>query len=142
MKFITLIQNRLIIVPRLDRFGYGINAKFNLIAYDFQINAFNLSFTGEVDDILISRTGVILNDSTYTSKWEYQSTFSDLKPFKNLFAATGDNKIVTHIGYKLELFETISIMGGHFDGRGFDMRKTNGYELRTKGLFKLWALSG
>ena len=125
--------------PRLDRFGYGINAKLNLITDDFQINALDLSFTGEVDDILI-KSKHYSTDSLTIYGWDYQSTFSDLKPFKNLFTATGDDNIVTHIGYRLELFETISFMGGHFDGRGFDMRKTNGYELRTKGLFKLWAL--
>ncbi len=40
-------------LPRMDRLGYGITAGFDLISDNFRINAFNLSFTVEADDILI-----------------------------------------------------------------------------------------
>jgi hypothetical protein len=91
----------------------------------------NFSFTVEVDDMLIA------HDST---GWDYQSTFSDLKLWKNIIRIEGNEKIVSHIGLKFDLFETVSFSTGHFSGRGFDESKTNGFELRTKGIFKLWAL--
>ena len=119
-------------LPRMDRLGYGISAGFDLISDNFRINAFNLSFTVEADDILISR------DSTGS---EYQSTLSDLKFWKNIVEIEGDDKIVSHAGTKLEFVETVSLNFGHFSGRGYpDPRETNGYEIRAKGLLKLCAL--
>jgi hypothetical protein len=119
-------------LPRIDRTGYGISAGFDLISNKFRINAFNISFTVEADDILVSR------DTTGHS--EYQSTLSDLKFWKNIVKIEGDDKIVSHAGTRLDFVETVSLYFGHFYGRGYDMRETNGYELRAKGLFKLCAL--
>ena len=119
-------------LPRMDRLGYGISTGFDLISDNFKINAFNLSFTVEADDILIKR------DSTGS---EYQSTLSDLKFWKNIVEIEGDEKIVSHAGTKLDFVETVTLNFGHFSGRGYpDPRETNGYEIRTKGLLKLCAL--
>ncbi|HEY6626019.1 MAG TPA: hypothetical protein VIZ21_03615, partial [Ignavibacteriaceae bacterium] len=108
-------------LPRMDRLGYGISTGFDLISDNFRINAFNLSFTVEADDILIKR------DSTGS---EYQSTLSDLDFSKNIIQIEGDEKIVSRTGTKLEFVETFSYSFGHFSGRGYpDPRKTNGYEL-------------
>ena len=118
-------------LPRTDRTGYGFSAGFDLISNDFRMNIFNLSFTVEADDILIER------DET---GWEYQSTLSDLNYWKNIIQIEGDENIVSRTGTKLEFVESFSYYFGHFSGRGFDQRETNGYEIRAKGLFKLWAL--
>ncbi len=119
-------------LPRMDRLGYGFSTGFDLLGDNFQMNVLNFSLTIEADDILIDR------DST---GWEYQSTLSDLQFVKNLINIEGTEKIVSHIGLKIDFFETVSFSTGHFSGRGFmDVRETNGYELRAKGLFKLWAL--
>jgi hypothetical protein len=120
-------------LPRMDRLGYGISTGFDLVLDKFRINAFNLSFTVEADDILIRRESM-------SSDWEYQPTLSDLKFWKNIVLIEGDEKIVSHAGTKLEFVETVSLYFGHFHGRGFYSEKTNGYELKAKGLFKLWAL--
>lgn len=118
-------------LPRMDRLGYGLSTGFDLLGDDFQMKIVNFSLTVEADDILITK------DST---GWDYQSTLSDLQFVKNLINIEGTQDIVSHIGLKFDLFETVSFSTGHFSGRGFDERKTNGYELRTKGLFKLWAM--
>ncbi len=120
-------------LPRVDRLGYGIKTGFDLISDDFKINALNISLTVEADDILIKR-------DFYSGDWSYQSTLSDLKVWKNIIEIEGDNKIVSHTGTKLEFVETVSLYFGHFSGRGYDVRKTNGFELRAKGLFKLYAM--
>ena len=119
-------------LPRIDRLGYGITAGLDYVSDDIQLNTVNLSFTAEADDILISR------DST--GEWSYQSSLSDLRFWKNIINIEGDGKIVSHAGFKIDLFETVSLSTGHFTGRGFQVRKTNGFELRAKGLFKLYAL--
>ena len=118
-------------LPRMDRLGYGISTGFDFVSDNFKINAFNISFTVEADDILIKR------DST---GYEYQSTLSDLKFWKNIVLIKGDDKIVSHAGTRLNFVETVCLYFGHFSGRSLDMRETNGYEIRAKGLFKLCAL--
>lgn len=118
-------------LPRMDRIGYGFSTGFDLLGDNFQMEILNFSLTVEADDILIDR------DST---GWDYQSTLSDLQFVKNLINVEGTEEIVSHIGLKIDLFETVSFSTGHFSGRGFDERKTSGYELRAKGIFKLWAL--
>jgi hypothetical protein len=114
-------------LPRIERIGYGISAGFDLSADNLIFNAFNLSFTVEADDILISRSGMP------SSHWEYQD---DLDIWENVILIKGNNKIVSHAGTKLDFAETFSYSFGHFSGRGFDSRKTNGYELKLKGLLK------
>lgn len=119
-------------LPRVDRLGYGISTGFDLLGDNFQMEVLNFSLTVEAEDILIDR------DST---GWDYQSTLSDLQFVKNLINVEGTEEIVSHIGLKIDLFETVSFSTGHFSGRGFmDVAETGGYELRAKGLFKLWAL--
>jgi len=121
-------------LPRTDRLGYGISTGFDLVTDDFKINAFNLSFTVEADDILIKR------DAIGSTEWEYQSTLSDLKFWKNIVEIEGDDKIISRAGTKLEFVESVSLYFGHFSGRSYYSESTNGYELRAKGLFKLCAL--
>ena len=118
-------------LPRVDRFGYGISTGFDLVTNDFRINAFNLSFTVEAEDILVKRDSI---------ESEYQSILSDLDFSKNIIQIEGDEKIVSRTGTKLDFFETFSLYFGHFSGRGYGQKKTNGYEFKAKGLLKLCAL--
>jgi hypothetical protein len=118
-------------LPRVERTGYGIATGFDLVTDDFSINAFNLSFTVEAEDLLVSRS------SPNQTHWEYQD---DLDFWDNVILIKGNNKVVSRTGTKLDFAETFSYAFGHFSGRGFDERKTNGYEIRAKGLLKLCAL--
>jgi hypothetical protein len=52
----------------------------------------------------------------------------------------GDENVVSRTGTKLEFVESFAYYFGHFSGRGYYVRETNGYEIRAKGLFKLWSL--
>ena len=76
-------------LPRMDRLGYGISTGFDLLKDNFQINILNLSLTAEADDILISSRTTVENGN-YTYSWDYQSTLSDLKPWKNLINIEGN----------------------------------------------------
>jgi len=117
-------------LPRIERMGYGISAGFDLASDNLRFNAFKLSFTVEADDILISRSGVP------HSHWEYQD---DLNFWENVILIKGNDKIVSHAGTKLDFGETFTYSFGHFSGRGFDSRKTNGYQLKLEGLLKAFA---
>ena len=111
-------------LPRVARTGYGIATGFDLVNDDFRINAFNLSFTVEAEDLLVS------SSSQNQTHWEYQD---DLDFWKNIVQIEGDKKIVSRTGTKLEFAETFTYNFGHFSGRGYGQRKTNGYEFRFKG---------
>ncbi|MDY0083202.1 MAG: hypothetical protein RBR74_08485 [Ignavibacteriaceae bacterium] len=118
-------------LPRMVRLGYGISTGFDLAVNDFRFNAFNLSFTVEADDILISHG---FNNSV---QGKYQD---DLDFWENIILIKGSDNVVSHAGTKLDFAETFSYSFGHFSGRGFDERKTNGFELKAKGLLKLIAM--
>jgi hypothetical protein len=119
-------------LPRVDRTGYGLSAGFDLISKNLSLNMFTISFTSEAEDILVTR------DTLGNS--EYQSTWSDLNFWKNIIMIEGDEDIVSRTGTKLEFVESFAYYFGHFSGRGYYVRETNGYEIRAKGIFKLWAL--
>lgn len=119
-------------LPRIDRTGYGLSAGFDLISKNLSLNLFTISFTSEAEDILVTRDE--------NGNWEYQSTWSDLKFWKNVVMIEGDEDIVSRTGTKLEFVESFAYYFGHFSGRGYYVRETNGYEIRAKGIFKLWAL--
>ncbi|MBE0572777.1 MAG: hypothetical protein IH618_14645 [Ignavibacteriaceae bacterium] len=118
-------------LPRVARTGYGIATGFDLVTDDFSINAFNLSFTVEAEDILVS------GSSMSQSHWEYQD---DLDFWKNIVQIEGDEQIVSRTGTKIEFVETFTYNFGHFSGKGYGQRKTNGYEVRFKGFLKVAAL--
>jgi hypothetical protein len=116
-------------LPRMDRLGYGISMGAELINNEFRINSVNLAFTVEADDILITRDTI--------GTWAYQSTLSDLRFWKNIANIKGDDKIVSHAGFRIEFFETVAFNTGHYSGRSSE-NSTDGYEIRAKGMFKLW----
>ena len=129
--FYYIDKNQADPLPRMARLGYGISTGFDLAVNDFRFNAFNLSFTVEADDILISRG---FNNS---GQWKYEDDFDF---WENVILIKGSDNVVSHAGTRLDFAETFSYSFGHFSGRGFDERKTNGFELKAKGLLKLIAM--
>ncbi len=116
-------------IPRTGRLGYGISTGLFFEVEDVLIKALGFEFTVDADDMLIVR------DST--GKYDYQSFLGDIDFGKNVIQIKGDDNVVSRAGLKIELLETVGIYSGHFDGRGYDMRKTNGFEIRLKGFMKM-----
>ena len=88
----------------------------------------NIDWTVDAVDLLV------LDDGS----GDYQSGFlGDIDIYKNLIQAKSDDQVDVHQGYRLQLFETIEILSGKWDGEGWQNPKTSGYGLCTKGLFKL-----
>ncbi len=116
-------------LPRIDRTGYGISTGLDLISDHFMINAFNLSFTVEADDILVTRNS--------TGNWEYESTLSDLQFWKNIVEIEGSKKLSHTQAQNLNLLNLFRCTLVTFQEVVIIHEKTNGFELRAKGLFKL-----
>jgi len=116
-------------LPRSARLGYGISAGMDLQFGETDVNIFDLAFTVDAWDILIERDT--------SGKTEYQSGLGDIDFGKHVIQIKGDDKVVSHAGLQISLLETLVIRNGHFNGRGFHERKTNGIEIRAKGLLKL-----
>lgn len=116
-------------LPRSARLGYGISTGMDLQFADTDLNIFDLAFTVDAWDILIERDSM--------AKVEYQPGLGDIDFGKHVIQIKGDDKVVSHAGLQISLLETLVIRNGHFNGRGFHDRKTNGIEIRAKGLLKL-----
>lgn len=116
-------------LPRTARIGYGISTGINLQIEETIINVFDIAFTFDAEDILINRDTL--------GRFDYQSGLGDIDFSKNVIQIKGDDKVVSRAGLQISLLETLVIRNGHFSGRGFDERKSNGLEIRAKGLLKL-----
>jgi hypothetical protein len=115
-------------LPRSARLGYGISTGIDLKFTDTHLTIFDLAFTVDAWDILIERYDIV--------RPEYQSGLGDIDFGKHVIEIKGDNKVVSHAGLQISLLETVVIRNGHFNGRGFHDTKTNGVEIRSKGLIK------
>ncbi len=115
--------------PRTARLGYGISAGINSKIPNFSGKIIGLTFTVDAEDMLIKY------DSNYNV--DYQSFIGDIVIGRNILQVKGDNNVISRAGVKIDLVETVGLSFGHFSGKGYDNRKTNGLEIRTKGLFKL-----
>jgi len=100
------------------------------ITYDRKpYQAFEAFFSVEANDILVE-----LNDNSYS----YQGFLGDINVSKHILKAQGDEKVISRVGYGIELFETIFLGAGSYEGAGFARTNTLGYGIRTKGLFRLF----
>jgi len=115
-------------LPRTARLGYGISLGFDFLIDESPINVIKFDFSVDAEDILIERD---------MYGFEYQSGIGDIDISKNIIRIEGDDKVVTHSGYRIYLMETLAITNGKFSGRGFDMSSTSGIEIRAKGLLKM-----
>jgi hypothetical protein len=115
-------------LPRTARLGYGVSAGLNMQFEKFVLNAFDIAFTVDADDILIEQ------DSLGS---HYQSGLGDIDFSKNVIQIEGDENVVSHAGLQISLLETVVLRSGHFSGKHFGEIETNGIEIRAKGLLKL-----
>jgi hypothetical protein len=115
-------------IPRTVRTGYGINTGLNFKLDKTLLNLFDFSFTVDADDILIDRNSTGIN---------YQSGMGDIDYGRHVFQIRGDENVTTRSGLQFSMLETVVLRNGHLNGRGFNMRKTNGVEVRIKGILKL-----
>ena len=119
-------------LPRVDRIGYGVSTGIDYSTENLSINVFYFSFTAEAEDLLVGFDN---------NGWKYNSTLSNLRFWKNVVQLEGNDHIVSRAGLRIDFAETISFSSGHFHSTGNSYyNKTNGFELRAKGLFKLYAL--
>jgi hypothetical protein len=116
-------------LPRAARLGYGISTGINMQFEKFVLNAFDIAFTVDAEDILIEKDDI--------SGSAYQSGLGDINFSKNVIQIEGDENVVSHAGLQISLLETLVLRSGHFSGRHFGERKTDGIEIRAKGLLKL-----
>ena len=116
-------------LPRSARLGYGISTGMDLQFADIDLNIFDFAFTVDAWDILIERDSI--------GKSGYQSGLGNIEFDKHVLQIKGDDKVVSQAGLQISLMETLVLRNGHFNGRGFHDRKTNGIEIRAKGLLKL-----
>ncbi len=115
-------------LPLTARLGHTFDLGFNFKTDAISINLINYKLILEVDDILISR-----NDDGIS----YQGLLGDINIGKNLFLLKADNKVLVHKANEISFIETVSILQGSYNGRGYpNVMKNDGLVFSTKGIFK------
>lgn len=115
-------------LPRTARLGYGISLGLDFLIDESSISVIKFDFSVDAEDILIERD---------MFGFEYQKGIGDIDISRNILQIKGDDKVVTHSGYRIYLMETLAITNGKFSGRGFNLSTTNGIEIRATGLLKM-----
>jgi len=115
-------------LPRTARLGYGISLGLDFLIDKSHFSFIKFDFSVDAEDILIERD---------MSGFEYQKGIGDINIGRNIIQIKGDDKVITHSGYRIYLMETLAITNGKFSGRGFDLSTTSGIEIRTTGLLKM-----
>ncbi len=118
-------------IPRTARLGYSFNLGFNFNINKKTISLFDYTFTAEASDLLPQR------DSN--RNLTYKGLLGDINIGKNLIQLKGDNNASIHKAHVFNLFETIRIAFGSFNGGGdARVRKTDAVVFSTEGFFKLF----
>ncbi len=116
-------------LPRTARLGYSIRGGLGITYERKKFQAFEAYFSVEANDILVTRDG---------NNFSYQGFLGDIDVSKHIIKARGDDNVTSRVGYGLELFETVYLAGGFYEGAGFDQTQTFGFGIRTKGVFRLF----
>jgi len=115
-------------LPRTAILGYGISFGLDFLIDKSPFGFIKIEFSVDAEDILIERD---------MFGFEYQKGIGDIDIGRNIFQIKGDDKVVTHSGYRIYLMETLGITVGKFSGRGFNLSTTSGIEIRATGLLKM-----
>ena len=122
-------------IYRTARLGYSLNLGSRIELENVELDLIDYTFTADAEDLLVKRRTNI-NDIAY------DSFLGNISISNNLLSLKGDEEIVIHKGHIIDILETVSLMFGNMNGRGFRDVKTNGFGLSTRGLFKLLSISG
>jgi len=116
-------------LPRTARLGYGLNTGFDIKIKNTALNALTAYWSVEANDLAVN---------TDDTGYNYQGMFGDIDIFKNIIKMQGDEKVVSRIGYGIDIFETIYLATGSYEGGIYDRTSTSGYGFRTKGIFRFF----
>lgn len=128
-------------LPRTERLGYGISLGLGSIIMNKDYELLGIDFTVDAENLLVGRRPYFPDPrSSYWSPFdgtEYKSLFSEINIFDNLIGIKGNENVVVHSGLMINLFETVSILKGHFSGRNYGLIKSNGFIVQSNGAFKM-----
>jgi hypothetical protein len=126
-------------LPRTAKLGYGISTGFDFEINNTFIRAFSFDFTVDAEDKLLeyeiinSGNPVIPDMKRFKG---YQSFIGDINIGKNIFQIEGDENVISKTGFQINVFEFFTYKQGHLSGDGYNSVKTNGYEIRSKGILR------
>ncbi len=116
-------------LPRTARLGYSARGGIGITFERKHFQAFEAYFSVEANDLLVKQ-----EDNGFS----YQGFIGDIDISKHIIKAQGDEKVTSRVGYGIELFETLYLAGGFYEGGGFEKTNTFGFGIRTKGIFRLF----
>jgi hypothetical protein len=117
-------------LPRSSVLGYSVSAGLKEMDMKIPLEILHLDFSAEAKDYLINKDSI--------GTFSYQPSFGDINIGRNILGIKGDDKVYAQTGFKIELLETALLLYGH-SGRSYGLSPTNGYGIRSRGLFKVIA---
>ncbi len=118
-------------LPRTARLGWSSEAGFNYHTEKNDITLFNLMIAREAENFLFKRDNI--------GSWEYDGApLGNIDIYKNLIASEKNGYVTVRRGFSFNLFETITIRQGSYEGDGNLSYSTTGYTVSTRGVMKFF----
>ena len=128
-------------IPRTERLGYGICLGLGSIIKNREYVLLGIDFTVDAENLLVETINHWYDrfnaDAIFPINANYESLFSEINIFDNLIGIKGNENVVVHSGFMINLIETVSILKGHFSGRNYGLIKSNGFIIQSNGAFKM-----
>ena len=117
-------------LPRVARMAVSVNTGIIYSNGDLSFRLVDFEWSSEARDLLVKRSP--------TGNITYQGVFSDIGLFDNVITGNSKPGIETSRGWELNILELISLRHGRYeDAGGAVFYDTDGFGLRSSGLFKI-----
>lgn len=117
-------------LPRVARMAVSVNTGIIYSNGDLSFRLVDFEWSSEAQDLLVKRSP--------TGNITYQGVFSDIGLFDNVITGNSKPGIETSRGWELNILELISLRHGrHKDPGGAVFYDTEGFGLKSSGLFKI-----
>jgi len=104
------------IPPRSARLGYTLNPGLDYTDHETHIRIFSIDWSTESLDNLDTNLTIHMLDNSGNLKPGYQGGIGDINIGRNLISREGDDKVVIHRGFSVDLVEFLKLSSGSFYG--------------------------
>lgn len=118
-------------LPRTARLGWSSEAGIKYNTDKIDLSLINVTIAREAENLLIEK----YLDGTWTYKG---APLGNINIYNNLIASRANGYITIRRGFSFNLFETITIRQGSYEGDGNLSYSTTGYTISTRGVMKFF----
>ncbi len=116
-------------LPRNAYIGLALDAGVETRYFGSRWRLLNFTFARQGENLLIARD--------ITGTWSYLSGFGHLNFTRNIIAGLASDKIEIRRGIEVRAIELFTYRSGSFEGNGFGVVHTKGFDLHLRGLVRI-----